>query len=171
MNKSLFAKITNVVLHFLGFPLMLILAIVDGCHWNTFGLYGANAFAGVFIVLFLWVFTAFVEFFVYKSAKKKGKLYTTGSLIKFMAIPTLSIIILLGFIDIVLPKPLQSASSNTIKYEDVVSDYSEFNDKLIGLVDKFKEKNGLDENVKLLILEFNIFIQAIFLLKCIYKSN
>ncbi len=146
-NKKAFAIILNLILHFLGFPILMIVAIVKSAKWNEFGMYGVSAFTPLFIVLGLWVFVWAVQATIYFMAKKKGK--SAGiTVFKQILVPVLIIVILLGVLDIALPKPLKNGTENTILYEDVIDDYQGLHETLLNKVELFKIKNGISKDVK-----------------------
>lgn len=123
-TKKIMYIITNVILHLLGFPTLMIVALVKSLHWNSFGMYGVSSFTPLFVVLGLWVFVSLVQLSIYFIGKKHNKSYDAKMMVKLMIVPVLSIILLFGALDIAIPKPLAEGTQNTIFYEDVVFDYT-----------------------------------------------
>ena len=161
-KKWLYPFITG-LLYAVGFPILFIVALAESIKWNSYGMYGASAFAPLIAVIILAVIVLGVQALVCNRCVKKGK---TGKslLVKMAAVPLAVIVGLFGLLDIAMPPLLKDATSNTILYEDVVFDYQGMHEQIYARVEEFKRKNNLDESVKYSDKEF----QDIF--KPMYKS-
>lgn len=153
----------NILLYAIGFPILFIVSLLKSIEWNSYGMYGASAFAPLIAVIVIALIVLGVQALVYNLCVKKGK---TGKslMLKLACIPLAVIVGIMGLLDIAMPPLLQSATSNTILYEDVVFYAQGTHEKLYERVELFKQKNGLDASVKYQDKEF----QDIF--KSMYKS-
>ncbi len=157
MNKKALSLAVNIVLYAAGFPVLFIIALVKSLEWNSYGMYGASAFAPLIAVVILAALTLGVQALVYNFSKNRN-----GMAVKLLVIPIAIIVGIFGILDIAMPPLLKDATSNTILYEDVVNDYKGVHQKLYDRVELFKQKNGLDESVTYQSEEFQAIFQPIF---------
>lgn len=156
-DKKWIYPLINILLYAVGFPILFIISLVKSLEWNSYGMYGASAFAPLIAVVVIAVIVLGVQALVYNLCKKKGKV-GKSLMLKMACIPLAVIVGIFGLLDIAMPSLLQDATSNTILYEDVVYDYQGMHDKIYERVEAFKQKNGLDESVNFQDDEFqNIF--------------
>lgn len=146
MNKKGLYLGFNILLWAAGFPVLFIISLVYSIKWDSYGMYGASAWAPLIAVIILAALVLGIQALVYNLYKKKGNL--KGMAFKLAIIPIAVIIGLMGIIDIAMPSLLKDATSGTILYEDVVDDYQGVHEQLEDRFNKFKEINGLGENVK-----------------------
>lgn len=158
MNKKLSVAL-NVLLYAAGFPVLFIVALVSSLEWNSYGMYGASAFAPLIAVVIIAALTLGVQALVYNVEKKKGR---KNIAIKMAVIPVAIIVGIFAILDIAMPPLLKDATSNTILYEDVVFDAKGVHQKLYDRVELFKQKNGLDESVTYQSEEFQAIFKPIF---------
>ena len=133
-KKWLYPFITG-LLYAVGFPILFIVALAESIKWNSYGMYGASAFAPLIAVIILAVIVLGVQALVCNRCVKKGK---TGKslLVKMAAVPLAVIVGLFGLLDIAMPPLLKDATSNTILYEDVVFDYQGMHEQIYARVEE-----------------------------------
>lgn len=159
-NKWIYPLI-NILLYCVGFPILFIIALVKSIEWNSYGMYGASAFAPLIAVIIVALLVLGIQALVYFLSAKKGKL-GNKLMLKMLVVPVAVIVGLFGIIDMAMPSLLKDATSNTILYEDVVNDYQGMHDKLVVRVEEFKKKNGLAESVKYQDEEFQKIFKPLF---------
>lgn len=169
MKKYKTFKAIEIICHILGFPLLL--AVLVGVSIPTFkgGIgYGVPVFAGV-IVTFVIALIYYIVFFVSASKEKKRRAVLqqriesadrNGSVRPSTADPSrktgivlaiVSVICLTGLwvlIDLALPNPIQTATSNTVLYEDLSDNWQARGDVHVELLDEFITKSFKAGNLK-----------------------
>lgn len=160
-DKKWLYPLINILLYAIGFPVLFIIALVKSIEWNSYGMYGASAFAPLIAVIILAAIVLGVQALVYNLCIKKGKTGRT-LLVKMAIIPLAVIVGIFGILDVAMPPLLKDATSNTILYQDVVYDYQGMHEKLYERVELFKEKNGMDKSVKFTDKEFHDVFDPLF---------
>lgn len=162
-------KAIEIICHILGFPLLL--AVLVGVSIPTFkgGIgYGIPVFAGV-IVTFVIALIYYIVFIVLAKKEKKRREVLkqriesadrNGSVRPSTADPArrtgivlaiVSVICLTGLwvlIDLALPNPIQTATSNTVLYEDLSDNWQARGDVHVELLDEFITKAFNAGNLK-----------------------
>lgn len=151
-------KAIEIVCHILGFPLLL--AVLIGISVPTFkgGIgYGIPVFAGVIVTVVMALIYYIVYFVLAGKEKKKREALKqridaadrNGSVRPTTADPArrtdiilaiVSVVCLTGLwilIDLALPKPIQTATSNTVLYEDLSDNWQARGDVHVELLDEF----------------------------------
>lgn len=135
-------KVLQIILHILGFPLLIALVIIFSLNMFKLGIsYGVMAFVGLIITVVMAIIYYLVFFLMKKSGKK--------SIYKQTIVSIIVAAVCLGglwiFIDVALPDFLADATSNTIYYEDLADDYNaraEVNKALLDDFIKLNFENG-----------------------------
>ena len=161
MNNKTY-KIINTLLYALGFPVLFIIALVKSIGWSKHGMYGAGAFAPLIATIVLWALVGGIQLLIMQIAKKHNTTNKKGYSFRLAAVPIMVIAGVFMIVDTVLPSILNSATSSTILYEDVVEDYQGQHEKLVERVEAFKKKNNLDASVKFEDEEFQKIFAPMF---------
>lgn len=162
MNTKLPYKILYIALYCFGFPVLAIVTLALSIQWNSFGMYGAGAFAPFLFVLVAWILSALIILAVKAINKKLGKEGKGKIRIAAAIVPLILVFGLFLIFEAALPSVLDDATSGTIKYEDVLEDADGMHEELLARVNAFKEKNNLDEKVKYSDKQFQDILNAIF---------
>lgn len=162
-------KAIEIICHILGFPLLL--AVLVGVSIPTFkgGIgYGIPVFAGVIVTLVIALIYYIVFIVSAKKEKKRREVLKqriesadrNGSVRPSTADPArrtgivlaiVSVICLTGLwvlIDLALPNPIQTATSNTVLYEDLSDNWQARGDVHVELLDEFITKSFNAGNLK-----------------------
>ena len=137
----------DVILYVIGFPLLMVVAILCSMPYIKAGLYGLTACVPIILVLLVWVATGVTELVIRLVGKKKmdsvedKKKAINKQGLKMIIAVFVCLTVFSIFLDIVLPPLLNKATQGTIKYEDVLMDGTSQSDKQRALFDKFVEWN------------------------------
>lgn len=137
-------KVLQIILHLLGFPLLIAFVILNALHIIRSGnSYGIMVFVGIIITVLMAV-VYYAVFFTMAKRKKKSIYKQT------MVCMIVSVLCLGGFwalIDVALPDFLSDATSGTIFYEDLADDYNTRADVNKGLLDEYIMRNYANGNL------------------------
>ena len=137
----------DVILYVIGFPLLMVVAILCSMPYIKAGLYGLTACVPIILVVLVWVATGVTELVIRLVGKKKmdgvedKKKALNKQGLKMIIAIFVCLTVFAIFLDIVLPPLLNKATQGTIKYEDIVMDGTSQSDKQRALFDKFVEWN------------------------------
>ena len=143
----------DVVLYVVGFPLLMVIAILCSMPYIEAGLYGATACVPIILVALVWVATGVTELVIRLLAKKKmpsvedKKKALNKQGLKMIIAVFVCLTVFGIFLDIVLPPLLDSATQGTIKYETVLLDGKSQSEKQRALFDTFIEWNVENGNL------------------------
>lgn len=144
----------DVILYVIGFPLLMVVAILCSMPYIKAGLYGLTACVPIILVLLVWVATGVTELVIRLVGKKKmdsvedKKKAINKQGLKMIIAVFVCLTVFSIFLDIVLPPLLNKATQGTIKYEDVLMDGTSQSDKQRALFDKFVEWNVENGNLR-----------------------
>lgn len=144
----------DVILYVIGFPLLMVVAILCSMPYIKAGLYGLTACVPIILVLLVWVATGVTELVIRLVGKKKmdsvedKKKAINKQGLKMIIAIFVCLTVFSIFLDIVLPPLLNKATQGTIKYEDVLMDGRSQSDKQRALFDKFVEWNVENGNLR-----------------------
>ncbi|MDR3216049.1 MAG: hypothetical protein LBT55_01370 [Clostridiaceae bacterium] len=142
--KKVFAIIFDILFHLAGFPLLILLVYLNskvGIEADYDFLHG---YVGVIVAGAFWVIAIVVEFFLRLRAHKTipaGKSSFKKQAIKLAIVPICCLFGLMFLVDFVGPKPISSATSSTLYYEDFLADYNNRHEINRGLLDTFIDIN------------------------------
>ena len=130
MNKKALMIALDVILYAIGFPILLIIAIVYSLPYFSTNLYGLTAATPIILVVVAWLATGVSELAVRLVAKKKmdagaypdKKKALRSQGIRLIIAIFCCLTIFTCFLDIVLPPLLNTATQGTILYEDILLD-------------------------------------------------
>ena len=151
-KKALMITI-DVALYVIGFPLLMVIAILCSMPYIQAGLYGATACVPIILVALVWAATGISELVIRLVGKKKmdsvedKKKALNKQGLKMIIAIFVCLTVFAIFLDIVLPPLLNKATQGTIKYEDVLMDGQSQSDKQRALFDKFIEWNVENGNL------------------------
>lgn len=140
----------QIVLHLLGFPLLIALVVVFSINMISLGIsYGVMVFVGLIITLLM----AGIYYLVFFLMAKRGK----KTIYKQTFISIIVAAVCLGglwlTIDVSLPELLSDATSNTIFYEDLADDYDARAQVNKDLLNEYIRRNVENGNLKALSKE------------------
>lgn len=130
MNKKALMIALDVILYAIGFPILLIIAIVYSLPYLSTNIYGLTAATPIILVVVVWLATGVSELTVRLVAKKKmdtgaypdKKKALRSQGIRLIIAIFCCLTIFTCFLDIVLPPLLNTATQGTILYEDILLD-------------------------------------------------
>ena len=130
MNKKALMIALDVILYAIGFPILLIIAIVYSLPYLSTNIYGLTAATPIILVVVAWLATGVSELAVRLVAKKKmdagaypdKKKALRSQGIRLIISIFCCLTIFTCFLDIVLPPLLNTATQGTILYEDILLD-------------------------------------------------
>ncbi len=130
MNKKALMIALDVILYAIGFPILLIIAIVYSLPYFSTNIYGLTAATPIILVVVAWLATGVSELAVRLVAKKKmdagaypdKKKALRSQGIRLIISIFCCLTIFTCFLDIVLPPLLNKATQGTILYEDILLD-------------------------------------------------
>lgn len=130
MNKKALMIALDVILYAIGFPILLIIAIVYSLPYLSTNIYGLTAATPIILVVVVWLATGVSELAVRLVAKKKmdagaypdKKKALRSQGIRLIISIFCCLTIFTCFLDIVLPPLLNKATQGTILYEDILLD-------------------------------------------------
>lgn len=137
-------KALEIILHILGFPLLIALVVVSSLSLYKAGIsYGIMVFVGLIITVVMAIIYYLVFFLMAKSGKKTIQKQTIISII-------VAAICLGGLwivIDVALPDLLKDATSDTIYYEDLIDDFNARAEVNKNLLDEYIKRNVANGNL------------------------
>ena len=152
-KKALMISI-DVILYVIGFPLLMVVAILCSMPYIKEGIYGLTASAPIILVAVAWIAAGVTELVIRLLAKKKmdgvedKKKAINKQGLKMIIAIFVCLTVFAIFLDIVLPPLLNKATQGTIKYEDVLMDGRSQSTKQRELFDKFVEWNVENGNLR-----------------------
>lgn len=169
MNKKALMIALDVILYAIGFPILLIIAIVYSLPYFETNLYGLTAATPIILVVLAWLATGVSELAIRLVAKKKmdagaypdKKKALRSQGIRMIIAIFCCLTIFTCFLDIVLPPLLNKATQGTILYEDILLDDESQNEAQQDLFKTFVTWNVENGNLnKKTLFEMESFYAA-----------
>ena len=156
MNKKALMISLDVILYAIGFPILLIIAIVYSIPYFETNLYGLTAATPIILVVLAWLATGVSELAIRLVAKKKmdagaypdKKKALRSQGIRMIIAIFCCLTIFTCFLDIVLPPLLNKATQGTILYENILLDDESQNEAQQELFNTFVTWNVENGNLK-----------------------
>lgn len=139
-------KALQVLLHILGFPLLIALVVLVDLPIIKGGIsYGVFLFVGIIVVAVMAII--YYIAFICLVAKKKNKKSITRQTMTLIIVVFCCLTVFWGIVDLALPDFFANATSKTIFYEDLVDNYEARGDVNKALLDEYIRRNYNNGNL------------------------